>query len=101
MKNIRYEIQITLSNPRLCAKITSHELILHPRLSASLLTNQCTEEEQNIYFCGIEILATGVRSDAGLRCHSASLGVLFKASMPFFFFFNPNEELAFSLRQSF
>lgn len=87
MKNIGYEIQITLSNPRLCAKITSHEVILRPefRLATSLLTNQCTEEEQNIYFCGIEILATGVRSDAGLRCHSASLGVLFKASVSFFF----------------
>lgn len=101
MKNIRYEIQVLFPTPAFVQRLVlmKHTSILGSvRPTTSLLT-KCTGEEQDIYYCGTQVVAAGVRSDAELggRGH-CWLGSFTRSLCALLY---PNEELAFALRWSF
>lgn len=98
MKNIRYEMQELIPTPAFVQRLVLMKCtsILGSVRPAMSLLIQCTGEKQDIYYCGITILAVGVRSNAELGGHGACWLGSFTGGLCVLF--SPNGKLAFSLR---
>ena len=101
VKNIRYEMQVLFPTPAFVQRLVlmKRTSILGSVRPATSLLTKCIEEEQDVYYCGRQILAVGVRSDAELGGHGACwLGSFTQGLCALLY---ANEELAFALRWSF